>query len=95
MEPMQDTEFIAQMASFTSLEQMKELNEGFSEFAAAQQSLLMPQNLGRNVTANTPDGPLTGVVSAVGSDDNGDYLEVDGQRIRPDQVVRISTPEEV
>ena len=36
MKPIEDTQFIAQMASFTSLEQMKGLAKNFAEFSSAQ-----------------------------------------------------------
>ncbi|MDD3853193.1 MAG: flagellar hook capping FlgD N-terminal domain-containing protein [Syntrophomonadaceae bacterium] len=42
MEPMKDKEFIAQMASFTSLEQMKNLNTGFEKLSGLVTDNLLP-----------------------------------------------------
>lgn len=67
MKPMEDTAFIAQMAQFTSLEQMTQLRKD-------QQLLTGNAYLGRNVTVQDPaDGkPVTGLVSAL--DNSGKEL---------------------
>ncbi len=42
LEPMKDRDFIAQMASFSSLEQMKNLNDSFNKLSSNFTSGLMP-----------------------------------------------------
>ena len=50
LEPMKDTEFLAQMAQFTSLEQMQTLVGGFSQLADLQNLSTAQSYLGRSVT---------------------------------------------
>jgi flagellar basal-body rod modification protein FlgD len=66
LEPMKDTEFVAQMASFTSLEQMQGLSKAFDAFAKDQRMAAAPSYLGQQVSLNDPkDGPVTGVVESI------------------------------
>ncbi len=59
LKPMDDTSFIAQMAQFSSLQQMTQLQTGQSQLTAASY-------IGRNVTVKDSAGkPVTGIVSAV------------------------------
>ncbi len=63
--PMKDREFIAQMASFSSLEQMKTLNngmEGVSKLMAQSQAFSM---LGKQVEIGDGRGTVQGLVKEV------------------------------
>ncbi len=46
MNPMKDTEFIAQMANFSSLEQMRGLSQSFTKYSSSQQMATAPLYLG-------------------------------------------------
>ncbi len=79
MNPMEDKDFIAQMAQFSVLEQMQEMNAAstFGNAAAL---------IGRTVTASVEadDGSefmLKGVVKSVTRDNGEPSLEVDGYSI--------------
>jgi flagellar basal-body rod modification protein FlgD len=76
--PMQDKEFIAQMAQFSSLEQMTNMSEGFQKLSGLLASSEASQVLGRNVTIADPSGPVSGVVTQVV---RGDYpmVSVNGE----------------
>ena len=50
MNPMKDTEFIAQMANFSSLEQMRGLSKSFTAYSSSQQMATAPLYLGCEVT---------------------------------------------
>ena len=62
LNPMKDTEFIAQLASFSSLQQMQQMNTNFSSFTQQQNYMSAIAMIGKQVT--TSDG-LSGVVSKV------------------------------
>lgn len=63
--PMQDKEFIAQMAQFSSLEQMTNMNEGFQKLAGLLASSEAAQVLGRSVTISDGADKVTGIVTQV------------------------------
>jgi flagellar basal-body rod modification protein FlgD len=64
--PKQDTEFIAQMASFSSIEQMNSLSKSLVAFTAQQEFVNAQGYLGKWVTAANNDGVYFGTVTAVG-----------------------------
>ena len=68
-QPMEDREFIAQMAQFSTLEQMTNMSEEFSRLSriiAANQALGL---LGRTVEINNGNNIVTGVVEEVSGGD--------------------------
>ncbi len=65
LKPMEDTQFISQMASFTSLEQMRTLTEDFQNFTAGQRVVTAQNFLGKIVTVTSKEGDVTGEVSSV------------------------------
>lgn len=65
MNPMKDTEFISQMANFTSLEQMRNLSKSFDSFSLDQKMSAAPAYLGRQVTITDASGEITGIVEAI------------------------------
>lgn len=62
--PMEDTQFISQMAQFSSLEQMTNMNEGFKQLSAMMNGTQAANTLGRTVDIDLGDDVLTGVVDA-------------------------------
>lgn len=62
--PMEDTQFIAQMAQFSSLEQMTNMNESFSKMASMLNSAQAAGAIGRTVEIDVGDTTATGVVEA-------------------------------
>jgi hypothetical protein len=80
LSPMSDTDFIAQMAQFSALEQMQELNATF----ASSQAYSM---IGKNVLASVTDDsgnkvPIYGEVTGIVRQNNTDYLHI-GQYLVP------------
>ncbi len=85
--PLQDKDFIAQMATFSSLEQMTNLNKAFDKFAGSQMSQYAAV-IGKEVSW-TPDGataPKTGVVNGVSNQD-GTYFYIVGKEKVPMEIV--------
>ena len=62
--PMEDTQFLAQMAQFTSLEQMTNMNESFNKMAAMINSSQAAATIGRTVDIDIGDTTARGVVEA-------------------------------
>ena len=62
--PMEDTQFIAQMAQFSSLEQMTNMNESFNKMAAMINSSQAAATIGRTVDIDVGDTTARGVVEA-------------------------------
>ena len=81
--PMEDTQFIAQMAQFSSFEQMTNMNESFNKMAAMINSSQAAATIGRTVDIDVGDTTARGVVEAttMGSQPqvmvNGMYYDLD------------------
>jgi flagellar basal-body rod modification protein FlgD len=65
--PMEDKEFIAQMAQFSSLEQMTNMSSEFSELSATLKSSQAMNLIGREVEIAKGDSLIKGSVEAVTS----------------------------
>jgi len=65
MNPMEDREFIAQMAQFSTLEQMTNMAADFSRLTAMLAGSEASQSLGRTVEIADGDRTIQGVVRAV------------------------------
>ena len=65
--PMEDTEFIAQMAQFSSLEQMTNMNANFEKMNTMLSSNQAVGTIGKTVAIDTGDGSgqVTGTVQGV------------------------------
>jgi len=63
--PMQDKEFIAQMAQFSSLEQMTNMAGDFAKLTAMLSGSEASQSLGKNVEVLEGDNVVQGTVKAV------------------------------
>ena len=88
--PLQDKDFIAQMATFSSLEQMTNLNKAFDKFAGNQMSQYAAV-IGKEITW-TPDGSVeavTGVVNGVSNQDGNYYYLVGNEKVPMSMVSEI------
>jgi len=86
--PMQDKEFIAQMAQFSSLEQMTNLATDFSRMARMLQSSEATGALGRTVEIHLENETVQGVIRAITRGETPQIL-VNGRYFDWDQVSRI------
>lgn len=89
LEPVDDKEFIAQMAQFSSLEQMQNMNGVLSNSQAFNL-------IGKDVTASTTD-PKTlevktvqGIVSTVKMSNGKTYLVINGQDVEAEKVIQVN-----
>jgi flagellar basal-body rod modification protein FlgD len=86
--PMEDKEFIAQMAQFSSLEQMTNMAQDFSKLSGLLASGEAMGALGKNVELADGERTITGVVKAV-SRGAAPQVLVDGKYYGWDQVSKI------
>ena len=83
--PMENTEFIAQMAQFSSLEQMTNMSTEFAKLANMLNSNEAVSLLGKNVTISTGDTSVNGVVEAVTRGEDP-QVEVNGMLYSMDRI---------
>lgn len=95
MEPMKDTEFVAQMASFSSLDQMNNLNKNFETFIQGQMNHSVQNYLGKVVTVQPEAGSdqFSGVVTAVTNKSGEMKLTIGERDFAASSVVRVELPE--
>ncbi|SNX55516.1 flagellar hook capping FlgD N-terminal domain-containing protein [Thermoanaerobacterium sp. RBIITD] len=83
LNPMDDKEFIAQMAQFSTLEQMQNLN---SSFSAVKAYSLIGKNVSATTDVNGNSKNITGKVDGVYVDGGKYYLKVQGSDVPIDSV---------
>lgn len=62
LKPLDNQQFMAQLAQFTTLQQTQQLNEGVAQLLANQASLQSVGLIGRTVDFTTSSGQVTGTV---------------------------------
>ena len=83
--PMENTEFIAQMAQFSSLEQMTNMSTEFTKLANMLNSGEAVSLLGKNVEIAAGESSISGVVEAVTRGTNPQVM-VNGMAYSMDQI---------
>jgi len=81
MDPVDNKDFIAQLAQFSSLEEMQSMGKGFSELAKNSQWSYVSGLIGRGVVAAVDDGKVYGTVSSIVLQDNIPMLVLDGKTL--------------
>lgn len=91
MQPLEDRDFLAQLAQFSSLEQMQQMNQKMNGISQNGLSQLAAAYLGTVVTAQGPDDatPTTGTVTAVTLQNGQPMLSLGSTLIDPTWVTRI------
>jgi len=92
LSPMEDREFIAQLAQFSTLEQMQQMNSGFAAFQLMSLTTQALALVGKQVTAQVPGeaAPLTGTVEAVAFKEGRPLLVVGEREIELGWVTQVS-----
>ncbi|MFV2046521.1 flagellar hook assembly protein FlgD [Metabacillus sp. YM-086] len=98
LNPMEDKEFISQMANFSSLEQITNMNSLMQKFLDTQKTtdsiLKYSEMIGKSIEWSDSGAEQTGVVKAIKQKNNSIILELDnGKEITSDLVTKISQPE--
>lgn len=97
MQPMQDTEFIAQMAQFTSVEQMTKVASEV-KLLRQQSSGISPELIDKQVnwTHTAEDGSQTtgaGLVTGIVINKGLQYVIVAGKEVPIDEITKVQKPE--
>ena len=83
LEPSSDTEYIAQLAQFSSLEQMQNLNDAFARF----QSYSM---VGKYATANFGMETIEGYIESVTTVGDTTYAVIDGTSVDISDIFKVT-----
>ena len=86
--PMKDRDFMAQMAQFSSLEQMKNMTEAMNSMNIHNTLQTASSLLGRTIT--TKDNTFNGTIDAVKVINNETVLFSEGRAVRMDNIGEIS-----
>lgn len=83
LEPMSNEDFAAQLAQFSSLEQMQNMNEGFGKLTDLTKLGSSASLIGKEVTYQdqVTGVPVTGTVDKVLLKSDGLYFSIDGKQI--------------
>ena len=91
MNPISNTDFIAQMAQFSTLQQSQTMQQNLAGIQSGQTALQANALLGQTVQLQTTPGQtVTGVVSAVNFQAGTPTLTVNGQSYDLSQVLSVS-----
>ena len=83
--PMENTEFISQMAQFSSLEQMTNMSSSFAKMASFINSSEAASTLGKTVELNIGDATVQGIVEGATRGENPQIL-VNGMYYSMDKI---------
>ena len=92
LKPMEDAQFMGQMAQFASLEQTKELNATVSSLSSSLGFSSAQQFLGKNVTLNDNGTEVTGTVTGVMLVSGKPQIMVNDKAYTTDKVTGVTLP---
>jgi flagellar basal-body rod modification protein FlgD len=93
MNPQDSSEFIAQLATFSSLEQMTNINKGMEQLNHCQEMIQASNLMGKQVEIETDDGTVTGTVERVVIGSDNVKVFVDGNNYDIDSVIQVEAVE--
>ena len=91
LKPMEDTQFIAQMAQFSSLQQATTLTKDFEAFSNAQEISSAQNLLAKTVSLTSDDTVVTGLVSEVRIKNGAAQIIISGKSYDPSTVTSITS----
>ncbi len=93
MKPMEDKEFIAQMAQFNSLEEMRALNKSFAAMSDFSQLTQASSLLGKTVAIRTDDEHFAGTVDEVRRVEGAIKVIVGGKAYDLSTIHQVASPQ--
>ncbi len=88
-QPTDDTQMLSQLAQFSSLEQMQNLNQNLSASTQFNQLSQSAALIGKTVTAGTAASPITGAVASVTVQGGKTLLHIGDQDVDASTVTEI------
>ena len=92
LEPMDDTAFIAQMANFSELEMMSQMNKNFDRFTNLQQFQASQGYIGKEVTMLVDGEEISGLATGLEHINGETRVFVDGKGYNIDTVFKVEQP---
>ncbi len=93
MAPTDNTQFISQMANFSSLQQMSALNTNFTSFESSQKADAAPAYLGKQVSVTDASGnAVSGIATAYHVNSGAVTLTINDTDYSIDSVTGVSLP---
>jgi len=92
LNPVDDKEFVSQMAQFTSLEQMQNLN---SSFTANKAFALLGKYVTATVKENNVENQVEGYVDNVKIKSGSAYIVVDGKEVSVDNISEVTNSKDI
>jgi flagellar basal-body rod modification protein FlgD len=92
LKPMEDAQFMGQMAQFASLEQTKELTSTVNTLSTSLGFSSAQQFLGKNVTVNADGVDVSGTVSGVVMEDGLPKVLVGDKTYATDKIIAVTLP---
>ena len=90
MEPMDNREFISQMAQFSSLEQMQQMNSKMEQFLGGKNLAENASLIGKNVEINQNGEVITGEIEKIALEDSEIYAVLeDDTKVNIDEINKI------
>jgi flagellar basal-body rod modification protein FlgD len=90
MKPMEDKEFITQLAQFSSLEAIEKMTEQMEELTGSQMLMQAATLIGKNVSAKLPSGEVvTGQITQVKMMDGKPVAVVNGKDVDTSLITQI------
>jgi flagellar basal-body rod modification protein FlgD len=91
LNPVKDTDFLGQMAQFSTLQQTQAMQKDIASLQASQAAMQAQSLLGRTVQVQSAhETPVTGVVSAIGMEAGKPSVIVNGQAYDLGEVLMVS-----
>ncbi|MFP4022202.1 MAG: flagellar hook capping FlgD N-terminal domain-containing protein [Halanaerobium sp.] len=95
LNPMEDREFVSQMAEFSSLEKNEKIYSLLEEKLGSNQVIENSNLIGQEITANVEGIDMSGIVDAVKSSDDKVFAVLDsGQEIEINDITQVKNVEE-
>ncbi len=92
LEPQKDTEMVATMATFSSVEQTGDLVKSLKSFIVSQDFASAQSMLGKYVTVTKDEVATSGIVTSVGYDEHGvSIIKVGDKTFNPSDVTEVRT----